>query len=296
MPVYDERILLDDLMYAEGPRWHDDLLYVSDFTALEVVRIALDGSAYEKVVTVEGQPSGTGWTPGGDLLVVSQLDSRLLRFDGRSLTVVADVSATSPATNDMVVDRHGRGYMGGMPSASLKRHTGPASEFYENLYLVTPGDSAAESHCRIVASELEYPNGTVITDDGKTLIVAETAGKRLTAFDILPDGGLSARRTWADLGEMPDGICLDAEGCVWVAVPISDSFQGFIRVAEGGEVRDRVPSDRSAMAVTLGGPEGLHLFMVESSVIGRGDMPELRVRGNSRVRVAVTDVPAAGLP
>ena len=296
MPVYDERIILDTLMYAEGPRWHDDRLYVSDFTALEVVSVDLDGGAYEKVVTVAGQPSGTGWMPNGDLLVVSQLDSRLLRFDGEALTEVADVSATSPSTNDLVVDRLGRGYMGGMPDGSLRRPGAVPSDFFENLYLVTPGEDGTDSQCRIVADELEYPNGAVITADGGTLVVAETAGKRLTAFDIDADGGLSNRRVWADLGLMPDGICLDAEGCIWVAVPISDGFRGFVRVAEGGEVRERVPSDRSAMAVTLGGPEGRHLFMVESSVIGRGDMPELRVRGNSRVRVAVTDVPAAGLP
>jgi sugar lactone lactonase YvrE len=281
-------VLLDDLMYAEGPRWRDRFLYVSDFTAQEVVRVDLDGNR-DTFVHIEGQPSGTGWMPNGDMLIVSITDARLLRFDGASLSEVADVSATSPCANDLVVDSLGRAYMGGMP-ATVK------GSLSEHLYMVKPGAVGEPGDCRIVASDLQFPNGAVITADGRTLIVAESGAKLLTAFDIQPDGTLDGRRVWADIGEVPDGVCLDAENRAWVAVPRSENGAGFLRVAEGGEILEKIPSDRSAMAPMLGGPDGLHLFMVETTVVGRGDIPEIRMRGNSGVRVAIVDVPAAGLP
>jgi sugar lactone lactonase YvrE len=289
VPVRDVRVLRDDFMYAEAPRWHDGRLYVSDFYAQEVVAVGLDGSR-ESVVSVPQQPSGLGWLPDGDLLIASMKDAGVLRFDGASLEPVATLS---PATwvNDMVVSAEGRAYVGGMPNFDALLADGRRLVEVEfprvELHLVEPDGSA-----RVVADGLHSPNGAAITPDGRTLILAESLTQRLLAFDIEPDGSLAGRRVWAELDGYPDGICLDAEGCVWVAFVYPPEAHGFVRVAEGGEVVDRVSTDRAAVAVALGGPDGDDLFMVETAVVAL-DEPEVHVRGNSRVRVGRTDVPAA---
>jgi sugar lactone lactonase YvrE len=294
--ITDPQVLCDDLMFAEAPRWHDGRLYASDFYAQEVVAIDLDGRR-EQVVAVPQQPSGLGFLPGGDLLIASMRDASVLRFDGTTLQRIASVEA-SPVLNDMVVSPEGRAYVGGMPDlyAMLGEGATTATEITiapEHLYLVEPGAPGEPARQRIVASDIEFPNGAVITPDGRTLIVAETMGLRLTAFDIEADGSLANRRVWAELGHMPDGICLDAEGCIWVAVPDPPGSQGFLRVAEGGEIKDRVASDRPAAAVELGGPDGHDLFLLEAKVIAVNEMAQASVRGNGRVRIARADVPGA---
>ena len=239
------RVLCDQLMLAEAPRWHDGRLYVSDFYAKEVVALDLDG-ARESIVSVPGQPSGLGWLPNGDMLVASMRDATVMRFDGSSLEPVTAVDA-SPVLNDMVVSDDGRAYVGGMPDLYTSLGDGSGTTAVdielesECLYLIEPGERGEEGRSRTVASEVEFPNGAVITSDGRCLIVAETMAMRLLAFDIEADGSLTNRRVWADLGLMPDGICLDAEGCVWVAVPHPPEAHGFVRVAEGGELKERIP-------------------------------------------------------
>ncbi len=235
---------LDQLAFPESPRWHDSVLWFSDFHTQRVQRVDLAGRC-ETVLTVPGQPSGLGWLPDGTLLVVSMTDRRLLRFSGNALNEVADLSALAPFhCNDMVVDGKGRAYVGNFGFDFAAKQP-PRSTC---LLLVQP-----DGHTSVVADDLLFPNGAVITPDGRTLIVAETYAARLTAFDIAGDGSLSGRRIWAALGNAaPDGICLDAEGAIWLASPTSREV---LRVREGGEVTQRCATPGQAVACTLGGPE-----------------------------------------
>ena len=275
--------LLDDLVFPEGPRWRDGRLWFSDMHAQEVVAVT-PGGEREVVARVPTNPSGLGWLPDGRLLIVSMEDRRLLRreADG-SLAEHADLSALATGRcNDMIVDATGRAYVGHF---GFDLH-GRARFAEASLIAVAPDGRAT-----VAASPLRFPNGTVITPDGGVLVVAETFGRRLTAFDIGDDGALSNRRVWAELGVPPDGICLDAEGCIWVAVPRPG---GFLRVAEGGEVRARVDLEGwGGYACMLGGEEGRTLFLLEALT---ADPAEMSGRGNGRIRTMEVDAPRAGLP
>ena len=275
--------LLDDLVFPEGPRWRDGRLWFSDMHAQEVVAVT-PGGEREVVARAPGNPSGLGWLPDGRLLIVSMEDRRLLRqeADG-SLVEHADLSALATGRcNDMIVDASGRAYVGHFGFDLHAR-----AEFAEASLLAVAPDGRAT----VAASPLRFPNGAVITPDGGTLVVAETFGRRLTAFDIADDGALSNRRVWAELGVPPDGICLDAEGCIWVAVPRPG---GFLRVAEGGDVRARVDLDGwGGYACMLGGEEGRTLFLLEALT---ATPEEMSGRGNGRIRTMEVDAPRSGLP
>ena len=202
-------VVVDGLAFGEGPRWHAGALWWSDMHAEQVMRRGGAGEV-ETVCHVEGRPSGLGWLPGGDLLIVSMIDRRVMRMgtDG-ALTPHADLSTVAPRrTNDMVVDRKGRAYVGNF-GFDYDRDEPVAAT---SLALVRPDGSVS-----LVADGLLFPNGMVITPDDRTLVVAETWAMRLTAFDIKPDGSLANRRFWAQLPDRvsPDGICLDAEGAIW---------------------------------------------------------------------------------
>ena len=275
--------LLDDLVFPEGPRWRDGRLWFSDMHAQEVVAVT-PGGEREVVARVPKNPSGLGWLPDGRLLIVSMEDRRLLRqeADG-SLVEHADLSALATGRcNDMIVDASGRAYVGHFGFDLHAR-----AEFAEASLLAVAPDGRAT----VAAPALRFPNGAVITPDGGTLVVAETFGRRLTAFDIGDDGALSNRRVWAELGVPPDGICLDAEGCIWVAVPRPGAF---LRVAEGGDVRARVDLEGwGGYACMLGGEEGRTLFLLEALT---ADPDEMAGRGNGRIRTMEVDAPRSGLP
>jgi sugar lactone lactonase YvrE len=274
------RVLLDGLAFGESPRWHDGRLWFSDILASQVMTVDLSGRS-EVVVRVAGLPSGLGWLPDGRLLVVSVTDRRLLRLESGGLVVVADLSKlASYHCNDMVVDRQGRAYIGNFGFNYYSQPFAPAE-----VILVTPGGSA-----RVVAGQMAFPNGSVITPDGRTLVVAETFAGCLTAFDIQPDGSLAGRRVWAPTSPaIPDGICLDAEGAVWVASPTGE----VLRIQEGGHVADRISLSRPAFACMLGGTDLRTLFVMTAE----NDNPdELRAKSSGRVEIAEVDVPGAGLP
>jgi sugar lactone lactonase YvrE len=226
---------------------------------------------------------------------------RLLRLDPEGLTEVADLSRLAPyQCNDMVVDEQGRAYIGHFGYDFIhQKPFAPAS-----IIMVAPDDSA-----RIVADDMYFPNGSVITPDGRTLIVAETMGSRLTAFDIEPDGTLTGRRVWAQLGETihpglskeeadkltagniyPDGICLDAENAIWVA---DASSNGVIRVREGGGVTHRIELSGKAVACMLGGPDRRTLFIMTAETPESG---ESGVKPGAHIEIVKVDVPGAGLP
>jgi len=278
----ETRVLLDGLLFPEGPRWHEGRLWFSDMHARRVMALGMDGRA-ETIVEVPGSPSGLGWLPDGRLLVVSMTDRRLLRLDPSGLAEAADLSGlASFHCNDMVVDRFGSAYIGNF-GFDLN-----ADEPYRpaEVILVTPDGMA-----RVVADDMAFPNGSVITPDGKTLIVGESFAARLTAFDIQPDGSLSGRRVWAQLeGAVPDGICLDAEGAIWVASPLSAEV---LRVREGGEVTRRVPVETQAFACMLGGPERRTLFILTAA---SSNPDECRSSSSGRIEMLPIDVPGAGWP
>jgi sugar lactone lactonase YvrE len=249
--LYASVVIRDDLLFGEGPRWRDGRLWFSDFFA-HVVRALTPTGEAEDVVEVPNQPSGLGWLPDGSLLVVSMTDQRVMRLDGEVLVEHADLSGLATGhCNDMVVDSSGRAYVGNFGSdVGGGEALRPAT-----LALVLP-DGRVEP----AADELQFPNGMVIEPDERTLIVAETFGERLTAFDIDGDGRLHRRRVWAPLpGVHPDGCCLDAAGGVWVADPPK---RRCVRVVEGGEITDEVTTTRPCIACMLGGTDGRTLFLV----------------------------------
>jgi len=261
--------------FGEGPRWFEGLLWFSDMLGEAVHTVDLRGDL--TTLPLPGhRPSGLGFRPDGTLLISSGEQRQLLRYDGYTVETIADLSGVVPAAlGDMVVDDTGRAYVG-----SQARAGGVIAR-------VDPDGSIA-----VVAENLDFPNGMAITGDRTTLIVAESTGRRLTAFTIGADGSLCDRRTFADgLDGPPDGICLDAEGGVWVSMTLAHAFE---RIVEGAAVTERIDTgDRTAIACTLGGPERRTLFLLSST-----DAYPERLIGTkqSRVDVITVDVAGAGLP
>src|SRR5262245_38359828 len=293
------RTLLEGGAFFESPRWHDGHWWLSDFYRHRVLTVTEDGRS-EDVLEVEGQPSGLGWMPDGSLLVVSMRDHRILRWDGSSLSLHADVSAYCGGhLNDMVVDARGHAYAGNF-GFDLMAFADPATA---NLIHVAPDGSAS-----VAAPDMYFPNGSVITPDGRTLIVGETAGCRYTAFTIEDDGSLSDRRVWAQVAETPeittfeetigklrfgpDGCGLDAEGHIWSADEVNARCA---RVAPGGEIVAEIaaPEGLNIFACMLGGADGRTLLMCAAPDF----LEQARSANHEAVLLTTTvDVPRAGLP
>jgi sugar lactone lactonase YvrE len=274
-------VLLEGLTIGESPRWHDDRLWVCDWGAARVVTVGADGSCSEALRAPASIPFSIDWLRDGQLLLVSGREGRLLRVqpDG-SLVAHADLNGISDrGWNEIVVDGLGRAYVNG-PGFDMMAGEPVAPG---NVAVVEPDGSV-----RLVADGLEFPNGMAVTPDNTTLIVAESYGRRLTAFDVGADGGLTNRRVWADLGDgAPDGICIDAEGAVWYAdVP----NRCCVRVREGGEVLGRVEVDRGCFACMLGGDDGATLFIVAAEWRG----PEAMFAGEPTGQVLTARAPAPG--
>jgi len=290
--------LIGGLAFPECPRWRDGRLYFSDQHAHRVLAVGLDG-ATETIAQVPGRPSGLGFLPDGSLLIVSMLDRRILRraMDG-SLTEHADLSALVPwHSNDMLVDGEGRAWVGNfgfdLMSGAPARTT--------VLISVDPDGTV-----QVAAESLGFPNGMVLTPDGQTLIVAESMMNRLSAFDVR-SGSLGERRTWAAFGDTPtstnvceilaavdvapDGICMDAEGAVWVA----DAAHGrLLRMAKGGHILEELDTRAAgAFACMLGGDDGRTLFDCVAPTFD-----EAEASRNHRASILMTKVrtPHAGLP
>lgn len=272
------------LDFGEGPRWHDGLLWYSDFFRHGVFTLDADGTETRRW-TVEARPSGLGWLPDGRMLIVSMADRRLLRSEGDTLVVHADLSeVSSHDCNDLVVGPDGTAYVS---IFGFDLHADPPEEPRPtHLVIVSP-----DGEVRVTDDELWFPNGAVITPDGSTLIVGESFGRRFSTYRIDATGMPVDRRTWADLGDrVPDGCCLDAEGAIWFADPVG---RRVVRVAEGGAVLDEVATDRSAVACALGGDDRRTLYVLTS----KGTRPD-RVAGaaTGRVETVRVDVPGVGWP
>ena len=283
-PMPELRTLMSGLVFGEQPRWHEGRLWFSDWGRQQVIAVDPGGNS-EVVLRGASFPLCVDWLPDGSLLVVSARDGLLLRreHDG-SLVTHGDLKTASdpPAINELVVDGRGNAYVNGGGFDMM------AGEPFAPgvIALVAPDGSA-----RQVAGGLAFPNGMLVMPGGSTLIVAESYAKRLTAFDIDADGGLSNRRVWADLGDgVPDSICADAENAVWYAdVP----NQRCVRVREGGEVLQTVELDRACFACALGGPDGATLFMVANEWRGPANMLQGR---DTQVLMTRAPAPRAGRP
>ena len=267
--------LANGFCFGEGPRWFEGLLWFSDMLGEAVHTVAADGSL--TTLSLPGQtPSGLGFRPDGSLLIVSTEKRQLLGYDGETIVTIADLSGVAPADlGDMVVDHLGRAYIG-------------SQAFEGGVILRVDPDNGV----RVVARDLDFPNGMAITADHKTLIVAESIGRRLSAFSIGDDGELSDRRVFADgLDGPPDGISLDADGGVWTSMTLAHQFE---RITDGGHVTHRIDiGDRAAIACMLGGSARRTLFMLSST-----DAYPKRLIGTrlSRLDTVIVDTPGAGLP
>lgn len=299
--IAGHRTLVDGLWFGEGPRWHDGSLFFSDMHGHRVVRVDLDadGTSARAGTVVEmhdDEPSGLGWLPDGRLLVVAMETGRLRRLE-RDGTLVehADLSGLARGSiNDMIVAADGTAYVGDM---GARIHDPSAARRPGQTIMVRPDGTVS-----CAADDLSSPNGHILTDDGRTLIVAESGGSRLTAFDVGADGSLSGRRTYADLVPSatgrpgvtvapPDGICLDAEGAVWVADPIGARV---FRVREGGEVTDEhVFADVIPVACVLGGADRRTLLVCVAADWKRD---VVRQRATGRIDAFSVAVPGAGRP
>lgn len=291
--------LLDGGGFFEGPRWRDGTWWVSDFYRHTVSRVAPDGTE-TVVVEVGHQPSGLGWLPDGTLVISSMKDHKVLRFVDGSLEVLADLTGlVGGHLNDLVVDAQGRTFVGNFGFDLM----GGGAAAPADLIRVD-----ADGTVTVVATDLDFPNGSVITPDGSTLIVGETTGNRYTAFTIAADGSLTDRRTWASFGPdpegdsfaerlgtlvvAPDGCTLDADGHIWAADALGNRV---VRVAPGGEIVEEIPGPNGlgVYACQLGGPDGTTLLLCCAP-----DFFEHN-RANAREAILATvevDVPHAGLP
>ena len=287
------RVLAEGIYFGEGPRWHEGRLWFSDFYAHAVKSVSPAGDLRTEF-EIDDRPSGLGWMPDGSMLIVSMTKRQVLRrtADG-AISVHADLKGVADFhCNDMVVDSQGRAYVGnfgfdldaemtarGVPSVLADHPTA-------KLACVAPDGSIS-----VAAADMHFPNGPVITPDGKTLILGETLGAVLTAFDIAGDGTLSNRRVWASTApRVPDGICLNAAGAVWIANPIAPECA---RIAEGGEVLEVIDTGQPCYACMLGGEDGRTLFMLtaKSSIAH-----EAAASPSGKLLIATVEHPRAGWP
>ncbi|MGA9355435.1 MAG: SMP-30/gluconolactonase/LRE family protein [Terriglobales bacterium] len=296
MPTF--KTLISGLSFTECPRWRGGRLYFSDFYTRRVFAVALDGKQ-EIIAEVPGQPSGLGFLPDGRMLIVSMRDRKIMRRElDASLVEYADLSGLAPGhLNDMLVDSDGRAWVGNFGFDLM----GGAEVTTTNLISVDRDGSA-----KVAAAGLGFPNGMVLTPDGKTLIVAETTMNRLTAFEV-SSGALGGRRTWAAFGDpptstdfvelfshvnvAPDGICLDADGAIWAA----DAKNGrCIRMAEGGEILEELKTGGlGVFACMLGGADGRTLFLCVAPTFHEA---EASANHRAEIWMITVDVPRAGLP
>ena len=302
--------LTGGLYFGEGPRWHENKLWFSDFYSHKVMTLD-ENNSLEAVCEVPSQPSGLGWLPNGDLLIVSMLDRKILKFSEGSISVHADLSEyVAHKCNDMVVGRDGTAYVG-------------------NFGMGDAGESLNSTHLMIVKSDgtvlkgpdnLLFPNGTVITEDGKNLIIAETLGAKLTSFDIEDNGELTNRKLWArtsplfslliikflsslgfDLSKVdfskysknlhvPDGICLDEKNGIWIASPTTKAV---VRIEKGGNITDKINTPKGAFACMLGGKERKTLYVIISN---SSDPEEAQASPEGEIHSIEVEIPGVGKP
>lgn len=277
-------LLVDGVDFGEGPRWHDGRLWYSDFYQAAIYSVGPSGDRRVEHGDLPDRPSGLGWLPDGDLLAVLMTQRRIVRFDERrAMHPHADLSEIATGyCNDMVVAADGTAYVGNFGfDLEARSQFQPAT-----LAHVAPDGTAGPA-----ATDMRFPNGSVITPDGSTLIVAQTFGGDFVAFDIGSDGSLSGRRTWASVpGTSPDGCALDTGGALWFADAVGSQL---LRVREGGEVTDVFATPQPAFACALGGDDGRTLFAMCAPGPDPGDVAGRRA---GAIYQRPVDLARAGLP
>lgn len=296
-PKHSVNCVASGLSFLEGPRWHHGRLYASDFNSRRVLAFDEAGKM-ETICAVPNQPSGLGFAPNGDLLVVSMIDCALMRLRGSQLETVADLSRDAPFhCNDLLVDPVGRAYVGNF-GWNIMRDPIIQSTV---LMLVQPDGSAS-----VAAKDMIFPNGMALTPDGRTLFVSETFAPRISAFDVAADGSLSRRRIWAAFSPqpftsvldaiaarvpLPDGMALDAEGALWIG---DAAGNGALRIAPGGEIIDKVDTgDHAVFAVALGGADRKTLYMCAAPPMTQ---EELHLSDQASLLSCRVEQPGVGLP
>jgi len=292
--TYSTYVVVSGLVFPESPRWHQDRFWFADQFAGRVMTLTLDG-VLDTVATLPDHAGGLGWLPDGTTLVVGMTERRLHRSKKGSEPFCAQMGSdpffelhanlaglASFHCNDLLVDAQGGAYVGNFGYDIL----GGAPTVSTKLIRVDP-----DGRARAVGGPLVFPNGMALTPDGATLIVAETFARRLSSFQVSPDGDLSDHRTWADLGTAtPDGICLDAEGALWVASPTTRQL---LRVCSGGAVLDRVETLGAPYACMLGGPDRRILYVCTAET---HDPARALSNPSGRIEVVNVAVPGVGLP
>ena len=287
------RVLAEGIYFGEGPRWHDGRLWFSDFYAKAVKSVSLSGDVRIEF-EIDDRPSGLGWMPDGSMLIVSMTKRQVLRRSpGGEIKLHADLGHVATFhCNDMVVDARGVAFVGNF---GFDLDAELVDRGVENVLADHPAAKLAriapDGSAEVAATDMHFPNGSVITRDGKTLIVGETLAACLTAFDIDDDGFLSGRRVWADIRpRVPDGICLDANGAIWVANPIAPECA---LIAEGGKVLEVIDTGDPCYACMLGGDDGRTLFMLTAPT---SLAHEAAASPKGKLLIATVDTPHAGLP
>jgi len=275
------KILVDNnqgLKFTESPRWHDGKLWFLDIHGKSIKTVELDGRL-TTVVDLPFLPNGFGISADGSLIFGDALGRKMFRWDGKLLQPMADAAhLTVFCLSDGILDAKGRLYIGDIGYNFFD----PANQPVDTCVLVKVEPDGSAS---VVADGLSFPNGMVISPDGKTLVVAECMAHRLTAFDVDDSGALHNRRVWAELpeGTHPDGICLDAEGAIWVANP--EGEDNVLRVLEGGQITHRIQVATDAFAVALGGTDGRQLFICTAASHNPAEIAK-----NPTARIEVMDV------
>ena len=278
-------ILIEGISFGEAPRWRDGALYLSDIHADRVLRVSQKGT-YEVLLQLQSPVSGLGWLPDGRMLIVCMHERKILRQEpAGELVQHADISSIATwHANDMVVAADGTAYVGnfGFPISPVRAEPRATA-----IARISPTGSVSAA-----AEELWFPNGMVITPNGRTLVAAESAARRLSAFDVTDEGTLINRRVWCQMAQnqLPDGICLDAEGAIWIASPPSREV---VRMREGGEILDRIEVEQEAIACMLGGADRTTLFILTAE---SHDPDWCRKNHTARVLTVQAEVPGVGLP
>jgi sugar lactone lactonase YvrE len=294
MENYEARVLREGLAFGEGPRWHEGRLWFSDFYRHGIFSIDESGEDERLEHSVPTQPSGLGWLPDGDLLFVSMTDQRVMRVHDGAVSLFADIAPYCNFwANEMIVSTSGVSYVGnfGFDLDIMLRDVGPAAMMVSrppttNLVVLSPDGDVLQ-----VVPDMDFPNGTVISSDGATLIIGETLAFRLTAFDVKSDGTLSDRRVFAQMDYVAtDGMCLDAEGQIWLANALAKKC---LRVREGGEITGEVETSQNAFACVFGGADRTTLFIMTAPTSDR-----FKTEGvtGGKIEIATLPVGGAGTP
>jgi sugar lactone lactonase YvrE len=288
------RVMTAGLGFGEDPRWHDGRLWFSDFYRHGIFSVDHDGGDERREHDVPTQPSGLGWLPNGDLLYVSMIDQRVMRVHDGATTLFADISPYCTFwANDMIVSSSGFSYVGnfGFDLDVMLRDVGAAAMMVTpppttNLVVLSPDGDVVQ-----VVPDMAFPNGTVLTPDGGTLIVGETMAFRLSAFDVKNDGTLAGRRVFAQMDYVAtDGMCLDAEGQIWLANALTNKC---LRVKEGGEITSEVETSQTAYACALGGEDRTTLYVMTAPTSDRFKIADLT---EGKIEAVTVKVEGAGTP